>query len=64
MTRIRIKGLSFQDQQTSLYHLHGVIEITSDECVMWLILGGYQFLAFWQEILPPSVRDHHGSRDP
>ena len=32
MTRIRIKELSFQDQQTSLYHLHGVIESTSDEC--------------------------------
>ena len=30
-TGIRIKELSFQDQQTSLYHLHGVIESTSDE---------------------------------
>ena len=26
--------------------------------------GGYQFLAFWQENLPPSAGDHHGSRDP
>ena len=26
-------------------------------------IGGYQFLAFWWEILPPSVGDHHGSHD-
>ena len=31
MTRIRIKELSFQDQQNQFYHLYGVIEITSDE---------------------------------
>ena len=30
--RYRIKRLSFRDQQNSLYHLHSIKEITSDEC--------------------------------
>ena len=30
-TRIRIKDFHFETNKTSLYHLHGVIEITSDE---------------------------------